>query len=248
VTTAAAVHDVHRAEALRKALELLGANDEAAVLETLQQAADDYSAAVNVRVKDLTHKLDKIEQLSVELATALDSYDDTLLDGIGTRALWLDSPFMLERDWALVESLRELSEAAGRARGHMVASLGSGDPDAPDRGGTSLSTRCLGTRKRRFVGDLAYLWAAYRPDAVSAGEGSDFANFVDSIWEWATTDPPKGLADDIKVVVPPIRFRCALRDRAYQHDLVAHNLARIGCENHAEHYRRRANRIRRRTR
>ena len=68
-----------RAEALRKALELLGANDEAAVLETLQQAADDYSAAVNVRVKDLTHKLDKIEQLSVELATALDSYDDTLV-------------------------------------------------------------------------------------------------------------------------------------------------------------------------
>ena len=109
-----------------------------------------------------------------------------------------------------------------------------------------MTTQLFGTPKRRFVGELAVIWAAYRPDALSAGAGAPFAKFVRYVWEWTTgeADAPKGLAHDVKAVLPLVRSEWAQRNRAYQHDIAADKMSRLGYDNFAEHFRRRAAQIR----
>lgn len=233
---------------LESALDLLevSADERDSIREELAFYAEVFRvglATPPVRVKQLVGMLNQIEELSAQLADLVEQYDDSADQALGSLAY----PYLGDRNnqglllsgIVAEEDLRLLSRRSGSAAGTIVRNFGSGDPDKPDRGGPAIEIRRSGTPKRRFIKELVRIWAGHRPDALSETPGGLLHQFCGYCWEWAVGEHTqlKGLDDDLRRIVPIIRRRTHLRNVAFDCDLIAHNIERLGRTEDARPYR-----------
>lgn len=239
---------------LEAALDLLeiSADERDSICEDISFHAEVLRVALAtppVRIKQLVSMLNQIEELSAQLAHLVEHYDADAVQGIGSFAYQYSgdgfSTALLLSDIVSEDDLKLLSRRSGSAAGTIVRNFGSGDPDKPDPGGAAIEIRLFGTPKRRFVKELVWIWAGHRPDALSETPGGLLHQFCGYCWEWAVGEnsPLQGLDDDLRLIVPVIRRRTHLRNVAFDCDLIAQNIERVGRTEDARPYRDHACRI-----
>jgi hypothetical protein len=182
------------------------------------------------RRKDIVQRLDKIEEVSAELAKLLASADDISLSrlhtggtGIGMFRRFFESDLMKDADvdglpaparcdvkakpdgW--VVRLNALSQYVGTVRTNFLISKGIEDPDRVDRGGnTNLVREEFGSARYQLVQEGWHVFDVFRPDEATGTEGGKFHLFLCAIFELATGLDP----EEHSKLMPQIKKACAL--------------------------------------
>jgi hypothetical protein len=171
-----------RLDDLCNMLGVAQAEERAAAKEDLAVILGDYSFAIQndgPRVRNFADEADDVEKLAAQLASALEKFDESYFSVQHLLPFDSSARELSAASDDAIEALRALSGCAGAARGEIVARLGTGDADAPDRGGRgSVRTAREGNPKFRLASHLAGIFHSFRGEWPTATEDGEFHRFV----------------------------------------------------------------------
>ncbi|MER8672531.1 hypothetical protein [Mesorhizobium sp. M0037] len=180
------------------------------------------SARPDFRVAQMATALDNISEGASLLAPLIRTVVEQL-DAIGKKSGEpLDEFVVLALQSEIEELLHRISLSAGAARGAVVKTYGTGDPDLPDKGsggGRGLHAMLYGSPKQKFIRHLAFLWHVEAGKPITSTDTGPFSAFVRLAYTLATGEDAEkaALKDDIGLAVNAIKLRERITDRASEH-------------------------------